>query len=328
MSAAAPQSETVPSAGTVHLHPQAGDNWREWPDEKAARSLLNVNSAQMSTYLRRGYIVRYKCPDLSLRFNPAELEMLRLKLEAGSVAEVSDLREANVELKEVLRTLTNALKQAQTHNEKLFELITSPIEKGTQFVCKIVEAQNTRLATLEGNIDDSIQAREALLSLQHDRDLRTRKAEMTQENIRHAVDTVSQAVGPLALHALSQLGLPGLGKKHPAVELLESFDPAMVSALWDSGIFTDVQKQKIREVWPEHAWPADVVEQPPANENAGAAQPAAAQPAAEAAAEPAPPPPAEPAKPPEAPPAPAKPEEPPSTKRPPRRRRKRPNTGD
>ena len=315
---AAAHSEVHSTAGTVHLHPQAGDNWREWPDEKQARALLNLNSAQMQTYLRRGYIVRYKCPDGSLRFSDAELDQLRLKLEAGSVAEVSDLREANVELKDVLRTLTQALKQAQAHNEKLFELITAPIEKGTSFVCGIVEQQNKRLGVLEHHFDDSIQAREALLSLQHDRELRTRKAEMTQENIRHAVDTVSQAVGPLAVHALSQLGIPGLGKKHPAVELLESFDPAMVSALWDSGIFSPEQKQKIREVWPEHPWPADVVPQPPANENAGVAQPAAP-----------PEPPPEPEKPPEAPPAPAKPEEePPSTKRPPRRRRKRPATGD
>lgn len=322
----AAQSEVHSTAGTVHLHPQAGDNWREWPDEKEARALLNVNSAQLQTYLRRGYVVRYKCPDHSLRFNPAELDMLRLKLEAGSVAEVSDLREANVELKEVLRTLTNALKQCQTHNEKLFELITQPIEKGTQFVCKIVETQNSRLATLESGIDDSIQAREALLSLQHDRDLRTRKAEMTQENIRHAVDTVSQAVGPLALHALSQLGLPGLGKKHPGIELLESFDPAMVEVLWQTGVLNDLQKQKIREVWPQHPWPADVVAEPPANTNAGTAQPAESP---TAAAEPAPQqPPAEPAKPPEAPPAPAPEEEPPSTKKPPRRRRSRNSKGN
>lgn len=305
------------TAGTVNLHPQAGDDWKSWPDDKAVRTQLQLNPPQLSMYLRRGYIVRYKCPDNVLRFHPGEVEMLHRRLEQGTIAEVSDLRESNTELKDVLRHMNLALKQQNEHIEKLFTMITAPFEKGTEFLCNILGETTKRVNVLEGNFDQSIMAREQLLSLEHERTLKTQRAQAFNENLRHGMDKLGEAIGPFTQTVLANMGFPGT-KKHPGLELLESIDPAMVELLWSTDMLSDFQKGKVREIWPDRRWPGDPVPAPPAAAEAATTPPPAP-------AEPSAPAPAEPDKPPAAPP----PEhEPPSTQRPPRRRRRRANQGE
>lgn len=321
MQAVASNGETT--AGTVHLHPQMGDDWKSWPEGKAVRAQLGLNPPQLSMYLRRGYIVQYKCPDQSLRFHPGEVEMLRLKIEQGTLAEVQDLRESNVELKDVFKLLCNQLKAQNEHNEKLFGLITAPIAAGTAFLTDCNRNLSNRVAEMEKSFDESIRTRETLLSLQHDRDLTSLKAQNRQENIRHGIDRAAEALGPVVQQVLANMGV-SLGKKHPGLELLETLDPALMQLLYATAPLTDFQKQKIRELWPDVVWPE--------------AAPEAEQTAAPAADAPAQPPPA-PAEPPAPAPAPATPEPPPSSKPdgppstnparpnpPPRRRRRRTTT--
>lgn len=293
------------TAGTVHLHPQAGEDWKTWPDAKAVRAQLGLNPPQLSMYLRRGYIVQYRCSDQSLRFHPGEVEMLRLKIEQGTLAEVQDLRESNVELKDVFKLLCANLKQQQDHNEKLFALITAPITAGTKFLTECNQTLSQRVTEMEKSFDQSISTRETLLSLQHDRDLSALKVQNRQENIRHGIDRAAEALGPVAQQVLANLGLP-IGKKHPGLELLETLDPALMQLLYATAPLTEFQKQKIRELWPDVQWPE------------AAAEAAPAPPPAEPPAQPPPaqPPPA-PAEPPPAPPAPEPHQPPPSSIPPP-----------
>lgn len=320
--------QAVPSsgettAGTVHLHPQAGDDWKTWPDAKAVRAQLGLNPPQLSMYLRRGYIVQYRCADQSLRFHPGEVEMLRLKIEQGTLAEVQDLRESNVELKDVFKLLCANLKQQQEHNEKLFALITAPVTAGTNFLTECNRTLSQRVTEMEKSFDQSISTRESLLSLQHERDLSALKVQNRQENIRHGIDRAAEALGPVVQQVLANLGIP-LGKKHPGLELLETLDPALVQLLYATAPLTEFQKQKLRELYPDLQWP----EAPPEAEATPAAAAATDPPPAPAPAPSAPPTPA-PEK--SAEPPPSSRPEPPSTRPsrpqpPPRRRRRKPTT--
>jgi hypothetical protein len=309
------------TAGVVHLHPQAGEDWRSWPDAKAVREQLRLTAQQLLMYLRRGAVVQYRCPDSSLRFSPAEVDMLRLRIEAGTVAETQDLREANVELKDVLKHLCSALKQTQDHNEKLFGLITAPIDKGTAFVCSIVEKQNTRLEHLEATYDAAIQTREQLLSLAHERTLREQKAIAFQENVKHGIDRVASAIGPIAQEALKNLGVPGLGARHPVFDLVESLgkDPQMLLLLYSApGVLSPEQKDMLRQIWPDLPWPTAAAPEPAPTAPAPAAPPTPPEPAPPETPRTWPPaaPATEPFPPPEA------------SGEQPRRRRRRPTEGD
>src|SRR4051812_27851468 len=292
--------------GTQRLHAQPGDDWLHWPTDKQVREELGINPPQLTAYLRKGYLTRWKCDDDVCRFNPLEVELCKAKLGQNMAADVAEQREANTELKDILRRATDLLKQCHDHQEKMFALIATPIEKGTSFTNKIIDQQNEALAKAMEQADTAIQLREQLLSQAHERDLKTAKWAATQEHVSKGIDKLTELAAPFIGQIAANLGL----KKHPIFELFESLDPQMLIALANTGMLNEFQIQKLRELMPDLPWPV------PGNAAAAAAEPPPKQE----------PPTQEPATPSDPPGV--TPDDPPPTKRsgpPPRRRRRTPS---
>jgi hypothetical protein len=238
--------------GTQRLHPQPGDEWQRWPTDKQVREELGVNPPQLQAYLRKGYLTRWKCEDDVCRFNPLEVELCKARLGQNMAADVAEQREANTELKDILRRATELLKQCHEHQEKMFSLIATPIEKGTAFTNKIIDQQNEALAKAMEQADTALQLREQLLSQAHERDLKSAKWAATQEHVSKGIDKLTELVSPFVGQIAANLGL----KKHPIFELFESLDPQMLVALANTGMLNEFQIGKLRELMPDLPWPA------------------------------------------------------------------------
>jgi DNA-binding transcriptional MerR regulator len=293
----------------AEFHPTDGDgvDYSTWLDDKSLRDELGLNAAQLQAFLRRGLIAKKRTGDGRLRFEPLDVERLRVHLEGSQAADLANQKEVNSELKDVLAKACKLLEQGHAHIEKMFGLLTAPQAEGFKFLTQIVASQNARIEAQQSAIDGAISLREEMLSRAHERSLKEQKFHATQIHINSAIEGISAALGPTLAPLMQSLAAKaGMGSPHPGMELLEHPDtPALVLKLAQLGLLPAAQLTACRKLWPDLAWPAD----------------AQSAPASAAPAEPpATPPPA--AEPPAAPPAAPEEEPPPSTQPTPRRRRR------
>jgi hypothetical protein len=293
------------------LHTNAGVDYGTWLDEKGLREELSLTPPQLQSIVRRGLIAKKRCDDGRMRFEPLDVERLRVHLEGTQAAELVNQKEVNSELKDVLAKACKLLEQGHAHIEKMFGLLTAPQAEGFKFLTQIVASQNARIEAQQAAIDGAISLREEMLSRAHERSLKEQKFHATQIHINSAIEGISAALGPTLAPLLQSLAAKaGLGAPHPGMELLEHPDtPALLLQLAKFGALPAAHLAAARKLWPDLAWPED----PPS-------APASSAPPVEPPA--APPPAAPPSPAPAAPAAPAEEEPPPSTQPTPRRRRR------
>jgi hypothetical protein len=234
----------------------SGADWQAWPSAAQVKTRLEITQAQLNALITSGRVVRWQCPDGKLRFDPSDVD--ELSDEMGADAEKRETaqasKEKNDELATVLSRAVSLLKIAQEHTEKLFSISTGPIQRGTDFLLRINDQQASRIEYLEKQHGEMFIAREALLSQQQERDLKARRVELGSQNVKHAIDQVTDALGPIAHQILGNLGLK-IGKAHPGLELLQSIDPALLMSLVQLNLLSPQQLKLCREIWPDLEWP-------------------------------------------------------------------------
>lgn len=243
------------------------NEWEGWPTAAQAKVRLGLTQAQLNQLIATGRLTRWSCPDGSNRFAEADVDELaeEVKDQQRAREQVQTSKEREAELSSILSRAVSLLKISQEHTEKLFTLISAPIDRGTAFLLKINDQQAKRIQQMESQHEEMLATRETLLSAAHERELKARKTEITGANVRHAIDQISSALGPIAGQVLNNLGLGALaGKAHPGLELLQSIDPAMLTALIGLGMLTPVQVKLCRQIWPDLEWP-DPPPAPPAD---------------------------------------------------------------
>jgi signal transduction histidine kinase len=258
------------------------DEWKAWPVAAQAKVRLGLTQAQLNQLIVTGRLIRWSCPDASLRFAEADVDELaeEVKAEQRTREQSQSNKEREQELSSILSRAVALLKISHDHIESMFKLVSDPIQRGTDFLLKVNDQQAKRIAHMEQQHEEMLQTREDLLSAAHERELKARKTEIAGANVRHAIDQISQALGPIAGQILNNMGLGGLaGKAHPGLELLQSIDPAMLNSLIQLGMLTPLQVKLCRQIWPDLDWPepppastaAPVEQTPPAASSASSA---------------------------------------------------------
>lgn len=245
-------------AGTnsaIVLDPEAPENqsWEHWPKSAEVQGELGLTSKELLGYVNRGWFVRYRCPDSSVRLRPVDVESFRARmLDEERRAQVAEEQSAT-ELKHVLRQAVSLLKQTQDHNARLWELHVKAPQTAITLLTDIVKDQRERIQQMEENADAAVRTREELLSLAHERELMTRDVE---DRIRGRAQMREQGMAAVrdAAPALAEI----IGKhfgidlvSSPAKKLLDSLDPEMVKALVASGMLTPTQVALVKEIFPE-----------------------------------------------------------------------------
>lgn len=246
------------------------NEWEGWPVAAQVKVRLGLTQAQLNQLIATGKLTRWSCPDGSNRFAESDIDELseEVKDQQRAREQSQTSKEREQELSSILSRAVSLLKISQEHTEKLFTMISSPIDRGTTFLLKINDQQAKRIQNMEAQHEEMLSTRETLLSQAHERELKARKTEIAGANVRHAIDQISAAIGPIAGQILNNLGLGSLaGKAHPGLELLQSIDPAMLNSLIQLGMLTPLQVKLCRQIWPDLEWPepppAATSEQPP-----------------------------------------------------------------
>ena len=255
------------NANTRPLQVNGSNEWQEWPVAAQAKVRLGLTQAQLNQLIATGRLIRWSCPDGKLRFSADDIEELseEVQTEAKQREQIQTAKERETELSSVLSRAVSLLKVSHDHIESMFKLVSSPIERGTTFLLTINRQQSEEIAHLRSQHEEMFRTREELLSAAHDRELKARKVELAGQNVKHAIDQITTAIGPIAGQVLSNLGLAGLaGKAHPGLELLQTIDPAMLNSLIQLGMLTPAQVKLCREIWPDLEWPEPPPPAPPA----------------------------------------------------------------
>jgi len=228
----------------------------QWPTQTKAAIRLGVSERRLLRLVADGSVKTYKAHDRTSRFNPEELDALRKDLEVlesdGTSDGTSEERKATVDL---LRTQTEALRDAHAMIRDLVKLVKDPIQTGLALSESLTQRAMDRASQLESMRDEFVSVREDALSTKAERDVILLREQASEERRTKAFDMAMQSA-PNLLRGIEATvmrhmgGGSGAEKLQAASRLITSFDPGMVAGLLAMGILTDEQSKDLRAVLP------------------------------------------------------------------------------
>lgn len=250
------QEAVDPSAvNTVDLAAN-GQDFSNWPNQKAAAEALGVSRRTFGRWVNTGEVTRYNTPDGRIVYSPAELNVLAGRMgltEAHFMAPdaTAELLPPQSAMVQMLSQAVLQITQQQRHNEQLIKLIVDPTNNALKAMAATNERLMQRLDSLEEKRDDMIKTVEAGLSKQHERNMleqmasrdESRKERMMQMFVSH---------GPKALDHITA-GMVGSDPKKSAqvnatIKLLSSLEPDMLEKLMQLGVLSDEQAELVLQI--------------------------------------------------------------------------------
>ncbi len=174
-------SEAKPNGRTHEPRAVTGadlpSNWATFIGERKVLALLGITAYRFRGIVATGRLVRYLVPDGSIRYNPAEVETLRIELQGDELDDGSDDAADEKAGASTVRAGTGLLRQTQGHLERMMRLYEGPMRT-------LMAAQQEEINSLREHSRQAAQQRidmlkvhEELLSERHMRDLATSAVE-------------------------------------------------------------------------------------------------------------------------------------------------------
>jgi len=236
----------------VEVHELNGESYEDWPEAKEAAKQCGITVRQLNAYVRAGRIAKYRCSDSTLRFRPADVDLLVVALQAEEERSVGELRYAHGEIKDVLARCVSLLKQAETDKRELMKLVTEPMREAIGFLKDVNAVQKERIVDLEKLQEESWKAREESFSRDHERKL-NEIAAIGSEERRNQMLELFRSHAPTLFRSVSRAVGLDVGQDDriaKILELVEGIPPETAHALCDLNLVDERQRQIIEELYP------------------------------------------------------------------------------
>lgn len=236
-------------AAVAHAEdPSLPSDWRTWISRTRAVARLMVNTRRFDKLIADSELpAGLKCPDGTLRWNPAVIDALADALDGKS----DTVNAAELKGEADLGKATAAQVAVSTnHAERLIVLLEKPMLQAMRELRQVnndlrdeLERTRERLHITEQARTDLITAREQLLSEQAARDIAARESAAKDARKKQMVDVfLSRAPG--VLDAVTKtLGISSQDqvKVKAVIDLANQLDPAVLEMLASSGVLTPEQ---------------------------------------------------------------------------------------